>query len=53
MPDIINWSENEVKTLCGLLGIKYNISGYGNVISQSIEANTLINSDSILNVELK
>ena len=52
MPDITNWSENEVKTFAGLVGIKCNINGYGKVISQSIEKNTIIDSTSVLNVEL-
>ena len=52
MPDITNWSENEVKTFAGLVGIKCNINGYGKVISQSIEKNTIIDSNSILNIEL-
>ena len=52
MPDITNWSENEVKTFAGLVGIKCNINGYGKVISQSIEKGTIIDSNSILNIEL-
>ena len=52
MPDITAWSENEVKTFAGLVGIKCNISGYGKVISQSIEKGTIIGSNSILNIEL-
>jgi penicillin-binding protein 2B len=52
MPDITNWSENEVKTFAGLVGIECNINGYGKVISQSIEKNTIIDSTSVLNVEL-
>ena len=52
MPDVTNWSENEVKTLCNLIGIKYNVSGYGKVVSQSIEVNTPIDKNSVLNIEL-
>ena len=52
MPDVTNWSENEIKTLCNLIGIKYNINGYGKVVSQSIEANTIIDKSSILDIEL-
>ena len=52
MPDINGWSENEVKTLCNFVGIKCNIVGYGKVTSQSIEVNTLLDSSSMLNVEL-
>ena len=52
MPDITNWSESEVKTFAGLVGIECNINGYGKVVSQSIEKNTIIDSTSVLNVEL-
>lgn len=37
MPNMKNWSTNEVGSYCNLLGIKYNISGYGRVVSQSVE----------------
>ncbi|MBE6158733.1 MAG: penicillin-binding protein [Firmicutes bacterium] len=52
MPDITNWSESEVKTFASLVGIECNINGYGKVVSQSIEKNTIIDSTSVLNVEL-
>ena len=52
MPNVVGWSENEIVTLCNFIGLKYNISGYGNVISQSIESNTIINLDDTLFIEL-
>ncbi len=52
MPNVKDWSENEVVTLCNLLGLRYTISGYGKVISQSIEPNTPINSGDELVIEL-
>ena len=35
-----------------MLNIKYEIEGYGYVVSQSIDANTYITSDMVLNVVL-
>ena len=42
MPDMTNWSLNDVKTYCNLIGLKFEYSGYGYVKSQSIPPNTLI-----------
>ncbi len=42
MPNMSNWSLNDVKTYCNLVGIKLEYSGYGYVVSQSIEAGTPI-----------
>jgi len=44
MPDMTNWTSNEVASYCNLVGIDYNIHGYGRVKSQSIKAGTLIDS---------
>ncbi len=52
MEDITNWSLNEVMTYANLLGIPINTNGYGYVTSQSIAPGTVINSDSVLTVEL-
>ena len=52
MPNVVGWSENEIITFCNFIGLKYNITGYGRVLTQSIEAKSLITEDSILTVEL-
>lgn len=52
VPDVTGWSENEVVSFCNFVGLRYNISGYGRVTSQSLETKTLIDSDSVLTVEL-
>ena len=52
MPSIDGWSENEVMTLCHLLNIPYSINGYGVVKSYSIAANTVINAEDTLSIEL-
>ena len=53
MPNVIGYSENEIITLCNFIGLKYHIEGYGNVVSQSIEPNTLIDFNSELNIILQ
>ena len=52
MPDITNWSSNEVITFCNLIGLKYKINGYGLVSSYSIATNSLIDLNSTLEVTL-
>ena len=53
MPDIIGYSKSEVENLKELLGIDVKISGNGYVVSQSILKDTILNEESILEVELK
>ncbi len=53
MPDISNWSRNDVIRLCNLIGIDYKIEGNGYVKTQSIKSGSNINSDSILEVTLE
>ena len=52
IPDFNTYSRNDVITLCKLLNIKYVINGNGKVISQSIPANTDINSDMVIEFQL-
>lgn len=42
MPSMLNWTSNEVGSYCNLVGVDYNISGYGRVSSQSVEEGTSI-----------
>ncbi len=44
LPSMINWTTNEVGSYCNLLGIDYNISGYGRVVAQSVPAGTTIDA---------
>lgn len=53
MPDVIGWSSNEIVTFCKLIGLKYNISGYGKVVSSSIKPNENINFENILEINLE
>ncbi len=53
LPNMIGWSRKDVINLCNLLGIKYNITGYGYVKSQNYNPNTQITSDMNLEIILE
>ena len=53
VPNMINYSKREVSTYCSLSNIKCEIIGSGFVYEQSIEENTILNSDDILTIKLK
>lgn len=54
MPDITNWSENEVINFCNLIGLKYNFNNYGYVTSFNIEVGSIIDIENqILEVNLE
>lgn len=48
MPDMYGWSSSEFVDFCNLIGVKYEIDGYGYVVSTSIAAGTQINLDEII-----
>ncbi len=52
MPFMSGWTTNEVGSYCNLLGINYNISGYGRVVGQSVEAGTKIDSGTVISFTL-
>lgn len=53
LPNMIGWSRKDVVNLCNLLGIKYNITGYGYVKSQNYNPYTQISSDMNLEIILE
>ena len=54
MPDMSNWSLNEVKTYCNLIDLNLEYSGYGYVTNQSIAPNTLIDlANMTLSIQLE
>ena len=53
LPNMIGWSRKDVVNLCNLLGIKYNITGYGYVKSQNYNPYTQISSDMNLEIVLE
>ncbi len=52
MPDVTNWTSNEIAKYCNLIGINYNISGRGRVTYQSIEPGSLVTPQSSLEIIL-
>lgn len=53
MPDMTGWSRKEVTAFWSLTGISITIKGYGYVSAQSIAADTILSSNSQLEVTLK
>ncbi len=53
MPDMTGWSRNEVTAFWEMTGIEIQIQGDGYVVSQSIEADTLLDSTMIIEVQLE
>ncbi len=53
MIDLTGFGRKDVVRLCNMLNIKYNINGYGYVVSQSIKADTPITSDMTIDINLE
>ena len=54
MPDMTGWSLSDVKNYCNLIGLNYEYSGYGYVISQSLPIDTIIDPNNMmLSVQLE
>ena len=54
MPDMTGWSLSDVKNYCNLIGLKYEYSGYGYVVSQSLVVDSVIDvSNMTLSVQLE
>lgn len=53
MPDVTGWSSNEIITLCKLIGLKYNINGYGKVVNTNIPSGENINFENTLEINLE
>jgi penicillin-binding protein 2B len=53
MPDITGWSSAEVVDFCNIVGLQYNLDGYGYVNTSSIPAGTELNEESVLTVTLQ
>lgn len=47
MPDVTGWSTNEIIRFCNLIGLKYNLTGYGKVVSTNIAKDTVIDVNSM------
>ncbi len=47
MPDVTNWSTNEIVSFCNFIGLKYSINGNGKVKQVSIPKDTVIDLKSM------
>ncbi len=52
MPNTIGWTSSEIISLANMMGIAYNINGFGNVASVSIPAGEIIDINNILEITL-
>lgn len=53
MPNIKNWSRSDVTTFASMINLKVNFEGYGYVSDFDIKKDSIIESNSTLNVTLK
>jgi len=53
MPNVIGWSSNEFIDFCKLVGVKYELDGYGYIVSSNIETGTVLNENTVISVSLK
>ncbi len=54
MPDMTGWSLSDVKNYCNLIGLNFEYSGYGYVVSQSLPIDTIIDPNNMmLSVQLE
>lgn len=52
MPTLMGWSRQEAISLLEMLGMKYEINGYGYVVNQSVSSNTIINKEDVVMLTL-
>lgn len=52
LPNVIGWSTNEIVSFCNLIGLKYTLNGYGNVVSVNMKIGEKIDLNSILEINL-
>ncbi len=53
MPDVKNWSTNEIIRFADLVGVSYRLNGYGKVLKTNIEPNTVIDKTQVLEITLE
>ena len=53
MPDMIGWTRKDITAFWQLTGISISADGYGRVKWQSIEADTPIQDDTVIEVKLE
>ena len=53
MPNTYNWSSADIIAFCKLIGLSYELDGYGKVKSTSISAGSEINLDEKITINLE
>ena len=55
MPDVTNWTSSEIISFCNIIGLKYELNGYGQVESTSLEVGSAIdlNDKSAINLVIE
>ncbi len=53
MPDVTGWSSSDIITFCNLVGLKYNLDGFGYVESTSIPIGSRIDPNIEISIILK
>lgn len=52
MPDVTNWTSSEIISFCNIIGLKYELNGYGKVESTSLEVGSTIDLNIKLTINL-
>lgn len=52
MPNVIGWSANDIVSFCNLIGLAYNINGYGKVVSINMDVGAKIDLAGVLEITL-
>ena len=53
MPNVIGYSSKDIIAFCNMIGLKYELNGYGYVESTSVPEGTVINPEDVLYINLK
>lgn len=48
MPDVTNWSTNEIIRFCNMINLKYNLNGYGKVKETNILKDTILDPNTMI-----
>ncbi len=53
MPDVIGWTTSEIVQFCNLMGMSYELNGYGRVKSISVAPGEVIDKSTLLSINLE
>ncbi len=52
MPEVVGWSTNEIIRFCNMIGLPYQLNGYGKVMNTNIPAGSIIDLNGIMEINL-